>query len=169
MVLNVFTIRAPGRWCATARWTSAGSRSTSATCPSHRGVVVVGIRDDLAGEGYRWEVADRPHRDPQRRRDGGQKRQAPQLRNCPPAAWTRGGRLSESGSQPCGGLVTPAGPSPRLSRDSPSGPPNQASTAILGPRNSAHNSGHSAHARPAEMRKRAALGLIYLQSRRSTY
>src|SRR6266550_2171303 len=42
------------------------------------------------------------------------------------------------------------------------------STAILAPRNSAHNSGHSAHRRPAETHKCTALGLIYLQNRRST-
>src|SRR6266550_2062736 len=42
------------------------------------------------------------------------------------------------------------------------------STAILGPRNSAHNSGHSAYRRPAETHKCTALGLIYLQNRRST-
>src|SRR5437763_14201294 len=49
-----------------------------------------------------------------------------------------------------------------------SGAPDRASTAILGPQNSAHNSGHSACPPPAEMHKCTALGLIYLQSRRST-
>ena len=46
-----------------------------------------------------------------------------------------------------------------------SGAPDRASTAILGPQNSAHNSGHSAYRRPAETHKCTALGLIYLQSR----
>src|SRR2546430_765485 len=50
----------------------------------------------------------------------------------------------------------------------PSSTPARASPAILDPRNSAHNSGYSAHARPAETHKCTALGLIYLQNRRST-
>src|SRR6266576_4097625 len=49
-----------------------------------------------------------------------------------------------------------------------SGAPDRASTAILGPQNSAHNSGHSAYRRPAETHRCTALGLIYVQNRRST-
>jgi hypothetical protein len=63
------------------------------------------------------------------------------------------GRLSGFGPSASGLVKRASGLSPRLPRDSPSGAPDPASEAILGPRNSAHNSGHSAHARPAETHK----------------
>jgi hypothetical protein len=51
---------------------------------------------------------------------------------------------------------------------SPSGLPDRASQAILDPRNSAHNSGHSAHAPTAETHERTALG-AYLLAKQALY
>ena len=48
-------------------------------------------------------------------------------------------------------------------------PTDRASPAILGSRRRADNSGLSAYPLPAETHKCTALGVIYLQSRRSTY